>query len=270
MALTLTLRENSPLPIEVDGLLPATLRGKSPAEIERWPIQHGNQRVPLAELFHLDGDASDARLAFAGDCRGVHRIGTRMTEGEIHVAADAGRHLGSEMSGGRITVAGSAGDWLGAAMHGGLIEVRGSAGDNLGAAYRGAERGMIGGTILVHGDAGDEVGHTMRRGLIAVGGRIGDFAGVNMIAGSIFVCGACGARPGAGMQRGTLALLGPRPALLPTFRSGGPCNPLFLRVYLREISRLGLAVADGLSEAVYELFHGDLVTLGRGEILLRS
>ncbi len=269
MALTLALRAISPLPIEVDGLLPEALRGKSPAEIERWPIQHGNQRVPLAEMFQVSGDASDNRLEFAGDCRGIHRIGARMAAGEIHVEESAGRHLGSEMSGGRITVAGSAGDWLGAEMRGGLIDVRGSAADNVGAAYRGAERGMTGGTILVHGDAGNEVGHTMRRGLIAVSGRMGDFAGVNMIAGSIFAFGACGARPGAGMQRGTLALLGPRPALLPTFRSGGRCDPLFLRVYLREIARLGLAAANELRNAAYELFHGDLVTLGRGEILTR-
>ncbi len=100
---------------------------------------------------------------------------------------------------------------------------------------------MTGGVLLVHGNAGDQVGHTMRRGLIAVGGDVGDFAAINMIAGSLFVLGACGLRPAAAMRRGTLAVFNDRPELLPTFRSGGHCEPLFLSVYLGKLADMGFA-----------------------------
>jgi len=269
MALELALRSASALPIEVEGLLPEAVRDLSLAQIERWPIFHGNERLPLAELFLVRGAATDGCIVFAGDVSGVHRIGAHLQVGAIHVAGNAGRHVGSEMTGGQITIEGDAGDWLGGEMHGGTIRVRGSAGHLLGAAYRGSVRGMTGGVIMVDRDAGDEAGHSLRRGLIAIGGAVGDFPAINMIAGSLFVFGACGARPAAGMQRGTLALFGDRPTLLPTFRAAGPCQPLFLSVYLRQLAELGFSVPGDAVTATYELFHGDLVTVGRGEVLLR-
>jgi formylmethanofuran dehydrogenase subunit C len=270
MALELTLRAPSSLPIEVEGLLPEAVREKTLAEIERWPIFCGNEQVPLAELFHARGAADDCRISFQGDMSRVHWIGAHLAAGAIHIAGSAGRHVGSQMTGGEITVEGDASDSLGAEMHGGLIRVSGRTGKRVGAAYLGSPRGMTGGLILVGGDAGDEVAHTMRRGLIAIGGTVGDFAAINMIAGSVLVWGGCGIRPAAGMQRGTLAVLGGQPTLLPTFRAAGPCQPVFLRVYLRELTRLGFPLPDELASATYELFHGDMLTGGRGEILLRK
>jgi formylmethanofuran dehydrogenase subunit C len=270
MALELTLRAASNVPIEVEGVLPHVMREKSHGDVERWKIFHGNQQVPLAELFHVAGDATDNQIIFLGDMAGVHSIGTRLQSGSIRVAGNAGRHAGSEMTDGDLAIDGDTGDWLGAEMHGGRIRVRGRAGHQVGAAYRGSPHGMTGGAIIVHGDAGDEVAHTMRRGLVAIGGTVGDFPAINMIAGSLFVFGACGIRPAAGMQRGTLALFGSRPTLLPTFRSAGPCQPMFARVYLRKLEELGLEVAAGFADATYELFHGDLVTIGRGEVLVRE
>ena len=200
------------VPLEVDGIVPNVLGGLSLKEIERLEVQHGNERLPLAEAFLATGNASDGRLEFSGDLAGVHRIGAGMTAGRIDVAGTAGRHVGSQMTGGEIHIAGgSAGDWLGAEMHGGSIQVRGDAGNLVGSAYRGSPRGMTGGTIVVVGNVGDECGHTLRRGLIAVGGSCGDFAGINMIAGSVAVFGECGARVGAAMRRGTIAAcLAPR------------------------------------------------------------
>jgi len=181
MALRLSLIAPTTIPIELDGIVPDQLRDKSAHDIARWPIFHGNEQIPLAELFHVTGSAADERIVFAGDNCGVHRIGARMQSGTIYVEASAGRHVGSQMTGGEIVVAGDADDWAGGEMHGGLIRIQGRAGHHLGAAYRGSERGMDGGTILVHGDAGDEVAHTMRRGLIAVGGSVGDFPAINML-----------------------------------------------------------------------------------------
>ncbi|HZW32867.1 MAG TPA: formylmethanofuran dehydrogenase subunit C [Isosphaeraceae bacterium] len=271
MALTLSYEAQTTVPVEIEGVIPDRLRDKTRAEIERLEVFLGNKKVPLAELFRIEGDLSDGRIDFEGDLRGVHYIGYGMTEGEIHVHGNAGRHVGGEMTGGTIRVEGNAGDWVGGEMHGGLIQVQGSAGHLIGAAYRGSKKGMTGGTILIGGDVGSEIGAAMRRGMLAVGGACGDAAGFNMIAGSIFVFGPCGIRTGAGMRRGTIGLFGPEPPkLLPTFRQAGRFKPLFLRLVLRELTQFGLPVDAGLLDRELLLYHGDLVALGKGEVWMRA
>ena len=129
---------------------------------------------------------------------------------------------------------------------------------------------MTGGTILIDGDAGNEIGHTMRSGLIAIGGAAGDMLAFNIIAGTVLVLGQCCIRPGAGMRRGTLGLLGPNPPeLLPSFRYGSTFQPLVMRMLLRNLRSKGFTIDDSLLAAYLDLYHGDLVALGKGEILLR-
>jgi formylmethanofuran dehydrogenase subunit C len=271
MALTLSYRATSPVPVEIEGVIPDQLRDKSMAEIERLEIYEGNRKLALAELFAVSGDPSDARIDFQGDLKGVHYIGYGMSEGEVHVHGNAGRHVGGLMRGGRIVVDGDAGDWVGGEMHGGLIHVKGHAGHLIGAAYRGSKQGMTDGTILIGGDVGNEVGAAMRRGILAVGGACGDAAGFNMIAGTILVFGACGIRTGANMRRGTLGLFGAeRPSLLPTFKLATRGRPLFLRLLFRELARLGFPVDLGLLETELSLYRGDMVALGKGEVWLRA
>jgi formylmethanofuran dehydrogenase subunit C len=130
---------------------------------------------------------------------------------------------------------------------------------------------MTGGTILIDGDVGDEIGSAMRRGVLAVGGSCGDVAGFNMIAGSILVFGRCGIRTGAGMRRGTIGLFGTEtPKLLPTFRLACRYRPLFLRLYCRELARLGFSIAARSLDFDMLLYRGDLVGLGKGEVLVRA
>jgi formylmethanofuran dehydrogenase subunit C len=268
MPLQLHCQSQDSLPAEVFNLTPDRLRDQSLADIQQRKILHGNRKVPFAELFHISGDPSDGVLEFSGDLHSVHGIGAGMTSGLVRVVGNAGRHLGSEMRGGEIHVTGNVGDWLGAEMRGGLIRVHGNAGNLAGAAYRGSVRGMTGGTILVAGNVGDEAGHSLRRGLLAVAGDCGDFAGVNMLAGSLLIFGRCGRHPGAGMRRGTIAILGPHcPALLPTFRPGCRYEPVFMQLLLRDLERQGFSVPAELSRASYRIYHGDEVSLGRGEIL---
>lgn len=270
MTLTLKYDFQTTVPVEVEGLTPDWACGRSLAEIERFEIFHGNRKLPLAELFRVSGDPGDSHFVFEGDLSGVHWIGAHMTAGRIDVRGPAGRHVGSELHGGEVHVFGDAGGWAGAEMHGGLIHVRGSAGHLIGAAYRGAARGMTGGTILIDGNAGNEIGHTLRRGLIAIGGSAGDMTGFNMIAGTILVFGECGLRPGAGMRRGTIALLdGRRTPLLPSFRYASAFQPQFMRIILRDLLRRGFSIDSTLLEAEYDLYQGDLVSVGRGEILMR-
>ena len=271
MPLTLNYRAQTSVPVEIEGVVPDRLRDKSLAEIERLEAYHGNQKLPLAELFTISGDLGDARIDIEGDLSGVHYIGYGMTGGEIHVRGNAGRHIGGEMTGGRIVVDGDASDWVGGEMHGGLIHVKGSAGHLIGAAYRGSKKGMTGGTILIGGDVGSEIGAAMRRGTLVVGGACGDAAGFSMIAGTILVFGACGIRAGAGMKRGTLGLFGRESIkLLPTFRLAGRFRPLFLRLFAGELARLEFPFDSELCEQELVLSHGDSVALGKGEVWMRA
>jgi len=268
--LTFTYRGQTTVPIEVEGIVPALVREKSIAEIERLPIYHGNRTVPLAEFFAVAGDPADERLTFAGDLSGVHWIGAKMGRGVVRVEGSAGRHVGSELRGGEVHVSGNAGDWVGGEMKRGLIYVRGHAGNLVGSAHRGSARGMTGGTLLVGGNVGDEIGHSMRRGLIAVGGSTGDFPCLNMIAGSVLVFGTTGARAAAGMRRGTLAVFGEAPKLMPTFKSSGLGRPGYLPLYFAALRRHGFPVPEKLHDREYRLFTGDLLTVGKGEVLVRD
>lgn len=271
MPLRLELRQATHVPLEVEGLTPDMTGQMSLADIEQFPIFHGNAKVPLAEFFSASGDPSDKTIVFAGDMSGVHWIGAKMTSGAIRVEGDAGRHVGSQMRGGEIHVSGNAGDWVGGEMRGGVIDVRGRAGHLIGAAYRGSAKGMTRGTILIHGDAGNEIGHTMRRGLIAIGGNVGDFVGFNMLAGTILVAGEPGIRHGAGMRRGTIGFVGGhRPPLLPSFRRACRYRPTFLPLLWKELQARGFPVPNEAINGDFDLFAGDLIEGGRGEILLRA
>ena len=270
MPLILTLKQLPEVPLVVEGITPDRLRSKSLAEIERLPIFQGNCQWPLGEWFSVTGHAAEEVIAWEGDLSRVHWIGAKMASGRMMIGGSAGRHLGSEMSGGEIHVAGSAGDFAGCQMRGGLVHVRGNAGQLVGGAYRGSARGMTGGTILIGGHAGDEIGHTMRRGLIAVGGSVGDVAGFNMLAGTILILGRVGIRHGAGMKRGTIVLAGkPRPPLLPSFRRACRYRPEMLPLLARRLAAFEFQVAEEVLTSSYELFNGDLLSGGRGEILVR-
>ncbi len=267
--LKLRFISESTIPVEAECLCPDRLAPLSPAEIERLPVQHGNAQAPLAEFFQLSGSAADSRVRIEGDCRRVKLIGSQMKAGSIEIEGNAGMHLGADMTGGLIRVHGDAGDWIGAEMCGGRIHVTGNAGHFVGAGYRGARRGMRGGAILIGGNAGNEVGNVMRRGLIAIGGKAGDFVGVSMIAGTILVFGEIGNRPAAGMKRGTLGVFGARPKLLPTFRYSCVYQPPFLPLYLQKLREWGMPINPELPRMPLARFCGDLVSLGKGEILCR-
>lgn len=271
MSLQIELLQKSPVPLEVEGIHPAVVRGLSLGEIEKLPIFQGNRQLILADFFRVSGDPSDEVIEWQGDLTGVHWLGTKMTLGKMIVHGSVGRHVGSEIRGGLIEVRGNVGDWVGAEMHGGLITVQGNAGHLVGAAYRGSAKGMTKGAILIRGNAGNEIGHSMRRGLIAIGGNIGDLAGINMLAGNIFVFGSAGIRHGAGMKRGTIAFLGAeRPIPLPTFRKACRLQPEFLQLLYRQLQSYQFPVPADLFTSAIELYVGDLVTGGRGELLLRA
>lgn len=270
MALQLQYQQGATVPLEVEGVTPDKVRDQTLADIEKLQVFHGNVTATLADFFQVSGDPTDETIVWSGDLSGVHWIGAGMQAGEVRVEGEVGRHVGSEMSGGTIEVTGNASDWVGAEMRGGMIHVAGRAGHLIASAYRGSAQGMTGGTVRIDGDVGNEIGHSMRRGLLVVGGNCGDLAGFNMLAGTICLFGESGIRHGAGMRRGTLAFMGAeRPELLPSFRYACRYQPDMLRLLLRRLSRLGMDIPKAFADSEFDLFHGDLIEGGRGEVLMR-
>ena len=271
MPLTITLRNKTSIPVEVDSIQMDTVSTQSVDEVKATLVQYGNKQRPLSDFFDVAGSAADDQtIVWEGDCSHVKLIGTYLAAGKIHIEGNAGMHLGAEMTGGEITVSGDAADWVGAEMHGGRIHVQGNAGHLIGAVYRGGHRGMTGGEILINGNAGNEIGHSMRRGLIAIGGETGDAPGVAMIAGTVLVFGETGIRPGPSMKRGTIAFMGKEaPEVLPTFKFTGVCQPVFLLPYLKHLKSLGFPIDDDLMTASYRRYNGDFLELGKGEIFAR-
>ena len=267
--LRLTYVGTTTIPVEAEAIRPDHLMGKSCAEIAALLVQHGNAAVLLGEFFRVEGNADDGDISLEGDCRRVKLLGAGMTCGSLTVHGDVGMHLGAEMTGGEIRVHGNADDWVGAEMRGGKIHVHGSAGHLVGAAYRGSRHGMRGGAILIDGRAGDEVGVGMRRGLIAVG-EAGDFTGASLLAGTVLVFGPSGIRAGAGMKRGTVAFFGPAPELLGTFRYACTYEPVWMSLYLRRLRAWGYPGVAACMGARWRRYCGDLVSLGKGEILGRE
>lgn len=268
--LRLKYRSTTQVPVEAECLTPDNLAGKSIGEIAALSVQHGNTQAPVGEFFEVEGNAEDRDVLIEGDCSRVKLIGSGMAGGRITIHGNAGMHLGAEMKGGEIHLHGNSGDWVGAEMRGGSIQVHGNAGHTVGAGYRGSQVGMRGGTILVRGNAGTEIGSGLRRGLIVIGGDAGDFTGAGMIAGSIFVFGRAGLRPGAGMKRGTIAFFGDQPALLPTFRFDCTYRPVFMSIYLNHLRSLGFPVPEGVTSSFFHRHSGDLVALGKGEVLVKD
>ena len=72
------------------------------------------------------------------------------------------------------------------------------------------------------------------------------------------------------MRRGTLALFGPAPPpLLPSFRFSATCQPATISVMLKLLRSKHFSMDDSLLSSRFDLYRGDLVSLGRGEILFR-
>src|SRR5438552_13131624 len=100
--LTLQYRSSTTIPVEAECIRPDALAGKTPTEIAKLPVQHGNAQVPLGEFFAVSGDAGDGEVLLEGDCRRVKWIGAGMTSGQLTIRGPIGMHLGAEMTGGEV------------------------------------------------------------------------------------------------------------------------------------------------------------------------
>ncbi len=265
--MVVTLRDPPARRIDLSPLSPQRLQHLRREAIGRIPLQCGNRRYLLRDLFTLEGD-DPGTLVIRNTGAILDGIGAFMRAGRIRVEGDAGDYVGLGMAGGSIDVHGDCGHWLGSAMTAGRIRVDGDCGDFAGGARPGERRGMAGGTLVIRGRAGDRLGERMRRGQILVTGSVGDYCGARMLAGTIAVMGQVGVAPGYGMHRGTLLLRQPA-TLTATFADCGVHELDYLRLLFaawRELGHGGSAFADAGVRA--RRYVGDLATGGQGELLV--
>lgn len=268
-----TTPANGPLSIALDGIVPHLVAGLFRSTIEHLPVLADGRPCPLGELFTFEGDADDGRIECVGDFSRVHRVGAGMQWGRMLVRGDAGRHAGEMMSGGTLTITGAAGDWLAAGMTGGEVLVEGNAGDNAAAALPGDDLGVRGGMVVINGDAGCLAGARMRRGILGIGGSCGEGAAFEMRAGTVLVAGEVGRRPGMGMRRGSLIALAAAPEVPPTFARGAAWSPTVLPLLAARLARAGFRATTGRPVdafgGIWQQWHGDMLTGGKGEIFHR-
>ena len=101
-----------------------------------------------------------------------------------------------------------------------------------------------------------------------IGGDTGDFVAVSLIAGTVFVFGKPGIRIGAGMKRGTIALFGERAVPLADLPVRLSLPSRVHNIYLRQLCAWHFPVKEEFSGGMYRRYSGDLVALGKGEILM--
>ncbi|PQO27219.1 formylmethanofuran dehydrogenase subunit C [Blastopirellula marina] len=258
--------------LDLRGVLPARLLGMTADEVARVTVWEGNRQVQLGQLFEivLEDERSAGMLRIIGDLSKADNIGAGMEEGKLFVQGKVGHHAGQAMKGGSLYIHGHVGNNLAEAMQGGFIKVLGNVGDRVGAPLPGGKRGMSGGSVFILGSAGNELGHRMRRGTMVVVTDCGDYAGYEMLAGTILVGGKAGAAAGLSMRRGTIVLNGNQATdLLAGFAHATRFRPPMMPLLAKEFARLKVPeVVHLLKPPLYDLYHGDLAQMGRGEILI--
>lgn len=241
---TLTLKSQPTIFLEVDQITPDAFAGKKPDEIAALPVYEGSRRRSLGEFFTIGGEAgataADTKIVIKGNATRLKYIGMKMTAGEILVEGSADMYVGAWMQGGKIQVNGSVDAFAGTGMRGGEMIIDGNAGNYLGAAYRGDWRGMVGGRIHVKGNAGSDIGYFMNGGEIVIDGNVDDFLGTHAEGGKIIVKGNANSAVGGQMVQGEIYIFGTVEVMMPGF------------VYRSDVD---LEVAN--TKARFALFEGD-------------
>jgi formylmethanofuran dehydrogenase subunit C len=267
VSVTLRLHTAPALRLDLRGLLPTVLAGLDAATIERLPLGHGRDTVPLAEFFAVARLGDEPLLVLQGDLSRCDRIGWQMTGGRLVVAGSAGDWLGAGMTSGQLHVLGSARDLVACEMAGGELQVDGDVGNFAASAQPGHLDGMRGGTLVVRGNAGQRLADRMRRGTVFLHGDAGDFMASRLVAGTLAVAGRVGAHAGYGMRRGSLVFAGPAPQLPATTVPAIVGTPVAWQLLAHSLARHGGPFA-GLAGRAVQRHLGDLAVGGRGEWLL--
>jgi formylmethanofuran dehydrogenase subunit C len=274
MGILLELKATPDISIEADCVTPS-ITAMKPDEISRLKLWQGRIQIDLGEFFSVKEIATEApdELHVEGDLTKVKSLGRDTSSGRMIVRGSCGMHTCEGMKGGYVEIHGDVANWCFCAMQGGTAKIYGNAGAFLSAAFPGDVRGMKGGAIWVKGDVGTRAVERMRKGLVVVCGVIGELAATEMIAGTVVSLGHLKERAGGSMKRGTILVMGTHDALLPGFEQACTYSPTFVGLLGRELERIGF-VGDASSftdaPAGFTRWCGDLVSIGKGEILIRG
>lgn len=267
-ALVFRLKQPPDRRIDLSGLVPEALQGRSERAIARLALDGARDKLKVGDLFSLRM-GEPMSLRFEGGSERLDLVGANMAAGEIVVEGSVGEQAGRLMRAGTLHIQGDAGPFAASRLKGGRLEIDGDAGDRLGAPLAGEMAGMSGGVVIVHGDAGARAGDRLRRGLIVVGGNSGKDAGSRMIAGTLVLRGKVVGAPGQLMRRGTIVLLGGDCPPSPTFLDCGSHHLVAATLLAAELERLGLGFAPKLRRPMRRL-AGDMAVAGKGEIWIAS
>lgn len=267
---TVTYKGNVQQRLDMRWLSNAISQSSSSDAAKKLPLQIGNEKTNVGELFDIDGAFSNQAIVLENSNVQMDYIGHALANDiKLTVKGDAGHFSGAELAGGKLVIDGNTLDYAGCGMKKGLVEVTGNANDYLGGAYAGEKKGMNGGTILVHGNSGDFTGDLLRRGTIMVVGHIGDYCASRMIAGTITNLGTIGKQVGVGMRRGTILLPHKPKDVLTGFHDCGRHNLGYLTLLLHELRQY---------KSTFQSLHpmrrrvqryiGDTTVGGQGELLI--
>jgi len=244
-SVTLTLKQQPQLFLEVECLTPDEFAGKKPAEIEKLPVYQGKEDATLGEYFSVAGEpgatAADTQIIINGNCSKVKYIGAKMTAGEVIVNSSTDMYTGAWMKGGKILVKGDVHSFCGLGMEGGEFLIDGNAGNFLGASYRGDWRGMQGGLIRVKGNVGSDIASFMNGGEMIIEGDADIHIATHAEGGRIIIKGNVNRRIGGQMVKGEVIVFGKVNVMMPGFK------------YTKDVE----LTVDGTT-AKFEEFIGDL------------
>lgn len=222
---TLTVKKQPELYLELEKVNPDEFAGKTAAEIEKLPVYMGKETDTIGDFFTVAGNAgataAETKIVINGDCTKMKYIGAKMTDGEVVVNSSCDMYTGSWMKGGKLTVNGDVHSFCGLALKGGEFTINGNAGNYLGAAYRGDWRGMSGGVLRVKGNAGSDVASFMTGGTLIVEGSVDIHLGTHMEGGTIILKGNANRRVGGQLVKGTIYVFGTINVMMPGYKPVG-------------------------------------------------
>ena len=251
--------------VDARSLLPEKYPGAGVSELAGLPLTIGNRSYRWDDLFDIEGDT--AHIWRLPGCENYLYLGARMSCGTLIVEGHAGDYAGLQMRGGLLQAEG-AGHRVGANLQGGLIHIHGHVGMEAGGPAPDSMDGMVDGEILVDGNAGPRAGFRLRRGLLSVH-QAEEEAGYDLQAGTLVIQQGPLRFPGLNMRRGTILLLDSQtnPDWLPYFQAEACFEPVIVRMILGRLVQLHYAVPRDAIHGTYQLYSGDHLVTGQGEIL---
>ena len=268
MSMLFHWKEKHPPVGTIDGsvLRPDRFAALTAAELVQQRINIGSREYRWGEVFEIEGDPTST-WTIPGAVNYLN-LAAGLTTGLLRVVGHAGDYAGMKLAGGRLEINGSAGHSVGAGMQGGLIKVTGDAGPQVGGPCPDSIDGMTDGEIIIAGAASPRAGFRMRRGLIAAN-QGAEQAGYQMLAGTLVVFRGPLPSPGLSMKRGTILILDPNiePTWLPYYQPDCVYRPVIVQVLLGRLHALGWTLPEGSRHGRYQLYTGDRLNNGKGEIL---